>query len=159
MTKASTTRTTTTITRTTTRTPPRTSPARPWILTLGWSFLVLALLGLIGFVVDATHGIGFHLEGAQDGAHWVLAIGCLVLAYALRERTWFAAATLAVGILLLALGAFGLLEPDRGAWHAGVVDATLHLLLGTATLLVGIVALNRERDRHESRRLAPPRPA
>lgn len=141
--------TTTTITRTTRSDPPRTSPARPWLLKLGWTFLVLALLGLIGFVIDAAHGVALHLEGSQDAVHWVFAVGCLVVAYAVRDRLWIGVAATVVGVALLTLGAIGLLEPAMGAWHAGVFDSTLHLLLGTATLLVGILSLNRERDWRE----------
>jgi hypothetical protein len=141
------TRTTTTVTRTTTAVPVvRRSSARPWLLFLGYSLLALGILGLIPFVQDAMHAAAFHLEGGENAIHWVLGIATLVVAYAVRDRRWLAGITVAFGVAYLAVGLLGFIEPSVGAWHVGVGDNVLHLLLGVVTLLVGIAALNKERD-------------
>lgn len=141
------TRTTTTVTRTTTAVPVvRRSSARPWLLFLGYSLLALGILGLIPFVQDALHGAAFHIEGGENALHWVLGIATLVVAYAVRDRRWLAGITIAFGVAYLAVGLLGFIEPEVGAWHVGVGDNVLHLLLGVVTLLVGIAALNKERD-------------
>ena len=140
------TRTTTTITRASTETPRRTTPARGWLLTLGWLLLAFAILGLIPFMQDLAHDFGVHIEAGQDLLHWALGIGALVAAYALRNQLWLAATTIAFGAVLIVIGFIGLVNSSVGYWHAGVGDSVAHLLLGTITLLVGIVSLNRERD-------------
>jgi peptidoglycan/LPS O-acetylase OafA/YrhL len=147
------TRTTTTVTRSTTEVPRRTRPARGWLMALGWILVATAVLGLIGTVQDLAHDYGFHLEGVQDGIHWALGIGALVVAYAVRDRMWLAATTLGFGVVLIAIGFVGLLT--TASWHAGIGDSVGHLLLGTITLLVGIVSLNRERDMERRRSNAP----
>lgn len=148
---ATVTRTTTTVMKTTSTIPRRLGPARGWLKTLGWLSILLGILGLIAFVVDLGHQAAFHLEDGNMLFHWVVAIACLVTAYALRAALWLGAASIAIGSLLIAAGFLGFLEPELGAWHAGVGDNVLHLLLGIASVLVGIVSVNRDRDfqRHQ----------
>lgn len=143
---ASVTRTTTTVTRTTATVPRRLGPARGWLKTLGWIALVLGILGLVAAAVDLGHQVTLHLEDGQMLFHWVLAIACLVAAYAVRDALWLGAASITAGAILIAAGFLGFLEPTLGAWHAGVADNVLHLLLGLASVLVGIVSVNRDRD-------------
>lgn len=151
---ASVTQTTTapaTVTRTTTVTKtvvpqPYLGPARGWLKTLGWVSILLGILGLVAYVTDLAHDYAFHLEGGQMIFHWLLGIGCLVAAYAIRPNLWLGAASIVAGAILIGAGLFGFLEADLGGWHAGAGDSVLHLLLGLVSVLVGIVSINRERD-------------
>lgn len=159
-------RSTTTVTRTDDGTPvqvtrvttkplvvQRPSAARAWLKTLGWLLLFAAVLGLIGYVQDVAHDYAFHLEGVQDAIHWGLGIAVLVLAYAVRNNLAIAIVTMGTGVVLLGVGVMGFLYDG---FHAGVGDNTVHLLLGTISLLVGVVALNRERDAEQVNRVAAP---
>lgn len=139
-------RTTTTVTQTTATVPRRLGPARGWLKALGWLTILLGILGLIALVVDLAHAATFHLEGGQMLFHWVVGIACLVTAYALRDALWLGASSIAAGAILLGAGFIGFLEPELGAWHAGVADNVLHLLLGLLSVLVGIKSINRDRD-------------
>jgi hypothetical protein len=159
-------RSTTTVTRTEDGTPvkvtrvttkpivvQRPSAARGWLKALGWLLIVTAVLGLVGYVQDVAHDYAFHLEGIQDALHWVLGIAVLVLAYAVRNNLAVAIITIGVGVVLLGIGVLGFLYDG---FHAGVGDSAGHLLLGTISLLVGVVALNRERDAQQVNRVAAP---
>lgn len=143
------------VTRTTTRPVMHQQPskARAWLKALGFLLLVFAVLGLVPTVQHFAHDYSFHLEGVQDAIHWVLGIAVLVLAYAVRNNLAIAIVTIVAGALLLGLGVLGLLNEG---WHAGVGDSTGHLVLGTISLLVGVVALNRERDAQQVNRVAAP---
>lgn len=156
---ATVTRTTTTVTKTTANVPRRIGPARGWLKTLGWTGILLGILGLVAFVVDAAHAAAVHLEDGQVLFHWVIGIASLVAAYALRGNLGLGAASIAAGAILLAVGFIGFLEPSVGAWHAGVGDNVLHLLLGLASVLVGIVTVNRERDYERQHRATVQRTA
>lgn len=159
-------RSTTTVTRTSEGTPvqvtrvttkpvvvQRPSPARGWLKALGFLLLLGAVLGLIGYVQDVAHDYAFHLEGVQNALHWGLGIVVLVLAYAVRNNLAVAIIAIGAGVALIALGVLGFLYDGL---HAGVGDNTVHLLLGTISLLVGVVALNRERDAQQVNRVAAP---
>lgn len=159
-------RSTTTVTRTDDGTPvqvtrvtnkpfvvQRPSAARAWLKTLGFLLLATAVLGLVGAVQDVAHDYAFHLEGMQDALHWGIGIAVLLLAYAVRNNLAIAIITIGTGVVLIGLGVLGFLYDG---FHAGVGDSTGHLLLGTISLLVGVVALNRERDAAQVNRVAAP---
>lgn len=159
-------RSTTTVTRTEDGTPvkvtrvttkpfvvQRPSAARAWLKTLGWLMLIAGILGLIPAVRDVAHDYAFHLEGIQTAIHWGIGIAVLVLAYAVRNNLAIAIITIGTGVVLIALGVLGFVYDG---FHAGVGDSTGHLLLGTISLLVGVVALNRERDAEQVNRVAAP---
>jgi hypothetical protein len=125
---------------------PYLGPARGWLKTLGWASILLGILGLVGYVVDVAHDYAFHLESGQMVFHWLLGIGCLVAAYAVRPNVWLGAASITAGAILIAVGLFGFMDDGVGAWHAGAGDSVMHLLFGLVSVLVGIVSINRERE-------------
>lgn len=137
---------TTTVTRTV-RPVTRPAPARGWLKTLGVLMVIAGIVGVVPAAVNVLHDYNIHFDAGMAAFHWVAGLAALVCAYALRKNQHLAIATIAIGALFLLVGGLSFMYADDAAfWHAGVFDNLMHLVLGTITLLVGIVTLNRERE-------------
>jgi hypothetical protein len=116
------------------------SPARLWLMVLGYSLLLVAILGLVQAAVDFFHGIPMHIESGEDYLHWLLAIVTLGLAYGLKDERMLATISIWYGVVYLAVGVLGFFVTPIGPWHVAAADDILHLLLGVATLGAGVAS-------------------
>ena len=120
------------------------SAARTWLAVLGGLLLLLGVLGAFRPVVDAFHGLGIHLEGGENVLHWLLGLGLLAVAFAVRNDRLVGTLAVWTGIAFLALGLLGFFVPALGAlWHVEAGDNVTHLLLGGATVWAGLASRPR----------------
>ena len=117
------------------------TPNRIVALILG---IVLALLGLVGFLVAPTMAkgtvMGFDVDLIQNLVHLVsgvLAIAAVLMAWPRRYNQIF-------GIIFLLLGLAGVFYPALyfngmllGLMHANATDHILHILIGIVAIATG----------------------
>lgn len=123
-----------------TRTMGDRTPARIWLMILGFTLLLLAVLGLFAPVVDMLHNLRLNIEAGEDAVHWVLAIATLGLAYGVKDDRLLAQLTIGYGVVYLLVGVFGFIVPEVGFWHVQVTDNILHLVLGAVTIGAGMAS-------------------
>lgn len=118
------------------------TPVRTWLTILGVTLLAIALLGLFTPVVDFFHNFTINIEGGEDVLHWVLGFATLGLAFGLKDDRILNKVAIAYGAVYVVLGLIGFVSPNLAgpAWHVGLGDNLLHIVLGGITIATAVAS-------------------
>lgn len=113
---------------------------------------VLAMLGLLGFVLSATGSdktamLGLQLTFGLNVVHLLAGSALLVVGMVLADRATLV--TMLAGIAFTAFGAWGIVsgpgfDPLGIVGAVGIADSTLHMLAGLAGLAVWVAMRSEE---------------
>lgn len=119
------------------------SPARMWLMILGVTLVLVAILGLISPIVDFFRdNLAVNLDGGEMIVHWILAALTLGLAFGVKNEALLAKITIAYGIVYLLVGVLGFVS-TMSFWMLALGDNLLHFLLGAVTIAAGMMSRNR----------------